>query len=357
MYISTMKSKANNATKAAKANIARDPRAPAAASPLLVTPGRLAIAVVLLAIVFFLPQGGRFLLSLANTAAITAIGAMGLTVLIGTAGLLSLGQAAFLAIGAFTAALLVSYTGAGFLVALLAAGVCAALIGIVIAAATARTAGIYLAVGTLALQFVVELLLTDVEVKLTAALGFQMEAPELLGLAIDSEKAWWFLLCALMFAIWLALRWIVRGQSGRNWVCMREHAAVANSLGISVIRSRMAVFALSSFIAGIAGALHGYYIGTVQITNYSLHLSIVYLTVVVLGRLGSIGGAIWAAAFITALPHMLSWLLRALGVDVISRGAGVENIALGLILMLVLLRVPRRVLALVRNGVKSGEKK
>ena len=344
MIISTMKS---------KADIAYDPQAPAAGSLPQVTPGRIAIAAALLAVVFFLPQGGRFLLSLANTAAITAIGAMGLTVLVGTAGLLSLGQAAFLALGAFTAALLVSYTGAGFLATLLSGGVCAALIGIVIAAATARTAGIYLAVGTLALQFVVELLLTDVEVKLTAALGFQMAPPVLLGLAIDTEKAWWFLLCGLMFAIWLTLRWIVRGQPGRNWVCMREHAAVANSLGISVIRSRMAVFALSSFVAGVAGALHGYYIGTVQITNYSLHLSIVYLTVVVLGRLGSIGGAIWAAAFVTALPHMLSWLLRTMGVDVTSRGAGVENIALGLILTLVLLRAPQRVLKLVRGGEKK----
>src|SRR3546814_10946710 len=76
---------------------------------------------------------------------------------------------------------------------------------------------------------------------------------------------------------------------------MKENSAVASSLGISVTRSRMAVFALSSFVAGMAGVLHGFYVGTVQITNYSLHLSIIYLTIVVLGRAGSIGGAIWAA--------------------------------------------------------------
>ncbi len=345
MLISTMKTKVD-AGEDSQADRTRNRKS--------ITLGRLAIAAVLLAIIFLLPQGGRFWLALANIAAITAISAMGLTILVGTAGLLSLGQAAFLAIGAFSSALLVSYIEVGFLFSLFIGGASAALVGIIIAAATARTAGIYLAVGTLALQFVVELMLTDVEVKLTAALGFQMEPPVILGLVIDTERRWWFLLCAVMIATWLTLRWIVRGQQGRNWVCMREHTAVANSLGISVTHSRMAVFALSSFIAGVAGALHGYYIGTVQITNYSLHLSIVYLTVVVLGRLGNIGGAIWAAAFITVLPHVLSWLLRTMGIDVISRGAGMENIAVGLILILVLLRVPQRIL-LTLTRVKEKE--
>lgn len=307
---------------------------------------RFVLAAVVLAVVALPPMGGSFLLTLANSAAITALAAMGLTVLTGTAGLLSLGQAAFLAIGGFTAALLVKYTGAGLLTCLVAGGVCAAWLGIVVAAATVRTAGIYLAVGTFALQYVVELLLSDVEVKLTAAVGFQMPAPTLLGWSIDTERAWWFVLCAFVVAFWALLRWLVRGHVGRSWVCAREHPAVATSLGISVMRCRTSAFALSSFTAGVAGALHGFYVGTVQITNYSLHLSIVYVTVVVLGGPGRLGGAIWAAVLVTVLPHALSWLLRTLGVDVISRGAGAESIALGLILALVLLHVPQRLLAL-----------
>src|SRR3546814_907880 len=243
--------------------------------------------------ILYVPTQGLFWLSLANLSAITAIGAMGLTVLVGTAGLLSLGQAAFLAIGGFTAAFPVTYTGLGFLACLVLGGTAAALVGVVVSAATTRTIGIYLAVGTLALQYVVEIILSDVEVKLTAALGFQMGMPSVLGWEISTERAWWYLLCLMAFMVWGGLRAIVRGQPGRNWVCMKENSAVASSLGISVTRSRMAVFALSSFVAGMAGVLHGFYVGTVQITNYSLHLSIIYLTIVVLGRAGSIGGAIW----------------------------------------------------------------
>src|SRR3546814_3154449 len=102
---------------------------------------------------------------------------------------------------------------------------------------------------------------------------------------------------------------------------MKENSAVASSLGISVTRSRMAVFALSSFVAGMAGVLHGFYVGTVQITNYSLHLSIIYLTIVVLGRAGSIGGAIWAAVVITIMPQFLSWLMRAMDISSVGYGA------------------------------------
>lgn len=313
-------------------------------------PAKILLAVLLILFVLYLPSGGLYWLTLANLAAIAGIGAMGLTVLIGTAGLLSLGQAAFLAIGGFTAALLVTFSGAGFVTCLVVGGSAAALVGVVVAAATARTVGIYLAVGTLALQYVVEILLSDVEVKVTSALGFQMQVPRILGWEIATEQSWWYVLCVMVFGFWLLLRWIVRGQPGRNWVCIRENAAVASSLGISVIKSRMAVFALSSFVAGVAGVLHGFYLGTVQITNYSLHMSIVYLTIVVLGRPGSVGGALWAAAFITVLPQLLSWFMRVLGVDVISYGAGAESIALSLILALFLLQIPQRILTKIRSG-------
>ena len=99
---------------------------------------------------------------------------------------------------------------------------------------------------------------------------------------------------------------------------------------------------------GTIGVLHGYYVGTVQVTNYSLHLSIVYLTVIVLGGPGRLGGAIWAAVLVTILPHALNWALRKVGVDAIGGAAGVENIALGLILIVVLLGAPQRLWALLR---------
>lgn len=291
---------------------------------------------------------GPFALKLANTAAVTAIAAMGLTVLTGTAGLLSLGQAAFLAIGAFTGALMFKFLGTNVAVNVLAGGLVAALIGVVVASATVRTVGIYLAVGTFALQHVIELFLTDVEVKLTQAMGFQMPAPSFLGVSISTEVHWWIVLSINVLLVWAVLRWIVRGHVGRTWVLARDQPAVAATLGISVSLSRMAAFALCAFMGGTIGVLHGYYVGTVQVTNYSLHLSIVYLTVIVLGGPGRLGGAIWAAVLVTVLPHAIHWTLRQLGVDAIGSAAGVENIALGLILIGVLLGAPQRFVSLLR---------
>jgi branched-chain amino acid transport system permease protein len=190
--------------------------------------------------------------------------------------------------------------------------------------------------------------LTDVEVKVTQAMGFQMPAPSLLGYEISSEAQWWVVLAINVLLVWAVLRWIVRGHVGRTWVLARDQPAVAATLGISVPRSRMAAFALCAFMGGTVGVLHGYYVGTVQVTNYSLHLSIVYLTVIVLGGPGRLGGAIWAAVLVTILPHALSWALRQSGVDTVG-AAGVENIALGVILIVVLLGAPQRLWALLRS--------
>lgn len=312
---------------------------------------RLAVYAALLAALVAAPLliPGSFILTLANSAAITAIAALGLTVLTGTAGLLSLGQAGFLAVGAFTSAMLVKYLGAGFLTCLLAGAAVAAVIGAIVAAATVRAVGLYLAVGTLALQYTLELLLTDVEVKLTSAVGFEMPAPKIFGFEVVGPAAWWVLLCSAVLLCWLLLRWVMRSHVGRSWIVARDNPVVAQALGVSILRSRTSAFALSAAVAGLAGALHGFYIGTVQITNYTLHLSIVYLTVIVLGGPGRLFGAIWAAALITLLPQVMSWVLRTLGVDVIARGAGAENMLLGLILIFVLLKVPQWVSALLQG--------
>src|SRR3546814_16590138 len=113
-------------------------------------------------------------------------------------------------------------------------GTAAALVGVVVSAATTRTIGLYLAVGTLALQYVVEIILSDVEVKLPAALGFQMGMPSVLGWAISTERAWWYLLCLVAFMVWGGFLSILLGQPGRTWLCLQVYSGVSLSLGFSV---------------------------------------------------------------------------------------------------------------------------
>lgn len=289
-----------------------------------------------------------YVLHLVNLAGLTAVSAMALTVLVGTAGLLSLGQAAFLAVGAFSAGVLAQTFDVGFLPAVLLAGMVGLAVGGVVAVATARTAGIYLAVGTFALQYVVELVLTDVEVAFTGASGFLLSPPRLFGLEVATETAWSVLIGVLLVAVLLLLRWIVRSPLAHALQYAAHNPTVAAALGISVFGARASAFMLTAFVASATGAVQGYYAGVVQIGSFPLHLSIIYITIVVLGGPGRLWGALIAAYFITFLPHVLAAVLRAADIDTV-RGASLEYIALGGILILALLRIPERVAAWLRN--------
>lgn len=287
---------------------------------------------------------GTFGLHMANVGTIMACGAMALTVLVGQAGLLSLGHAAFMAIGAFTAGYLASQFSLDLSVAILCAGVVGMVFGGITALATARAVGLYLAVGTLALQYVVELVLTDVEVKATGATGFLLTTTHLFGFEVRSETQWLVCTIGLAILIFLLLRWITLSHVGRTWISARDNQTIATALGISIPRTRVSVFMLTSFIAAGVGALQGYYGGVVQIANFPLRLSIIYLAIVVLGRPGSLAGAIAASYFIAVLPHALESGLMKVGLGA-GTGAGIEDLALGIILCLGLLRVPQRIWA------------
>ena len=297
---------------------------------------------------------GDYGMHVANTGLILGIAAMALTTLMGPAGLLSLGEAAFLAIGAFTAGYLATAHDFGFLAATAAAGLAAMAAGGLVALATVRALGLYLAIGTFALQYVVELILTDVEVKWTQAVGILMPVPSVLGFEIVGETRWWGLNVVVAVLVYGVLAWVRRGHVGRAWIAARDEATVASALGISLAWCRVSAFALTSFIAGIAGALHGYYAGIVQITSFPLHLSIVFVTICVLGGLGSLPGAVAAAYVVVILPHALQMLMAQVGLDAESGRAGVENIALGVILGAVLLRAPQRLVSLARRAPAGG---
>lgn len=308
---------------------------------------KIAAAVALVALVPLVL--GPFGMRVANLGLIMGISAMALTLLLGQGGLLSLGHAAFMAIGAFTAGLLATRYGLGFLPSLLAAGVVGAIVGVFVALITVRTFGLYLAIGTFALQYVVELLLTDVEVKLTYAVGLIMPTPSILGFELASDASWWFFNAAVAVIVYAMIQWTLRGHIARAWVSGRDNPTVTAAMGISMIYCRVSIFALASFVAGLAGALHGYYGGIVQIMNYPLHLSIVYVTIVVLGGLGNMLGAVVAAYCILLLPHVLEKVLGLLGFTVMSGGTALESIGLGAILVLFLLKAPQRFMARVRR--------
>lgn len=297
---------------------------------------------IYIAALFMVPAlSGKFAMQLFNIGGLMAVAAMALTVLTGTAGLLSLGHAAFLGIGAFSAGLLATLLDWPFAATIMSAALIGLAIGAVVAVATLRTAGLYLAVGTFALQAVVAIVLVDIEVKVTAATGILMPVPSMFGWAVRDLTDWWYVVATAMLLTYLLLRWQVDSHVGRAWISSRDNPTVAAAMGISLLKARGSVFMLTSAITSASGAIAGYYFGIVQAGNYDLHLAIKYITIIALGGLGSLPGAIVAAYAILLLPHGLSFAFRNFGIDPTTNAAGSENIALAIILVVALLRVPQ----------------
>lgn len=302
----------------------------------------IAATAVLLAIA--LPWvAGSFGVSLAISGALLALAAMPLTVLTGTAGLLSLGQAAFLGIGGYCAGFLAYRFGLGLTLAIPAAAVLGLGVGAIIALVTWRVAGLYLAVGTFALQVLLQPVLQNIDVAVTDSTGFVLRDPSLFGVALNSPTRWWYALVLLGALVYAWLVWLQRTQVGRIWVVLRDVPTAASVLGISRARARLGVFAMTSALTAGAGALGSYYYGTAQSGAYTLHQAVLLLTIVALGGAGSLIGAVLAAFFMTLLPPATGWLLEYAGgwLDT-SRAGGVETILVGLVLMVSLIVRARR---------------
>lgn len=292
---------------------------------------------------------GDYGLHLAVSGGILAIGGMSLTVLTGTAGLLSLGQAAFMAVGAFTAALLATQLGLGLLPAVAVAAALGLGLGGLLALLTLRVSGLYLAVATFGFHYVVEIVASDIEIKVTHASGFLLDPPVVLGFVVNSQLRWWGLVLVALALVWTALSFLRRGHVGRAWTFLREDPSAATVFGISQVRARAAVFTLTSAITAAAGVLSAYHLGNVQAGSYSIHMAVAFLTIVALGGPGSLRGALIASYVVLLLPVAIDGALRALNIPAAAHVAGIENIALGTILAASLLKAPSRVLAWLRR--------
>jgi branched-chain amino acid transport system permease protein len=291
---------------------------------------------------------GDLVLHLAVSGGLLSLAAMPLTVLVGSAGLPSLGTAAFLCVGAFTAGILSNNLGLGLLPAVVVSGVLGLMCGTLVATTTLRVSGLYLAVGTLALQRAMGVIATDLDLKLTYSAGFMLDDPDLFGFHINSLQRWWAFIAVLMLFVFVAFRYLQKSHIGREWALLRTHPAAAAALGISMTKSRIQIFALTSAVITVVGVIDAYHLSNVQAGTYTLDLAIVYLTISALGGAGNVAGAIAASYLIVLLPQLVQFLLALFSIDATSRAAGFESIAIGSMLIMALLRVPQRMLAKLR---------
>jgi branched-chain amino acid transport system permease protein len=246
---------------------------------------------------------GEYPLSLINLCLIAIVGALGLNILLGYTGQISIGQGAFMSVGAYTAANLIVRLGLPFWITIPAGGLMAALVGMLVGIPSLRVKGIYLAIATLAAQFIIEWTINHVHwISGSIQASIEIPRPRFFGMPLDSEaRIYIFLLAFVLLAIVATLN-LVRSRIGRAFVAIRDQDIAAEIIGINIFRYKLYAFAISSFYAGVAGALESYYLGIANYEQFQLDVSIDYLAMVIIGGLGSVLGSIFGAVFITLLP-------------------------------------------------------
>jgi branched-chain amino acid transport system permease protein len=266
--------------------------------------GRLALLVAALLV---LPVfASSFYLSVATSIALAVPGALALSLLTGVAGQISLGNAAFMGIGATTAAVLATETGLPFLLIVPTAALVTGLIGMIVGIPSLRVRGLYLIIATLALHFVMVYGFRRVQGALVGEAGFILPRASVEAFTFSSTRSWYYLLLAFAGVVTLAHVNIVRSRMGRAWLAIRERDIAAEILGVPVGLYKIKAFGFTSAIIGTQGALAAYYIGVVSYDTFTLHLAIAYVAMIIIGGLGSHVGAIYGAIFVTALPYILN---------------------------------------------------
>jgi branched-chain amino acid transport system permease protein len=243
---------------------------------------------------------------------LAGIGAIALMLLTGYAGQISLGHAGLLAAGAFTAGILFKELNAPFWVTLPAAALVGALLGVVFGLPSLRLRGLYLAVSTLALHFLVVYLGGEYEAKRGFSTGILVDPPTLGSWTITGGRTWYFILGLAVAATLIVCLNLLRSGTGRAWAAIRANETVAEALGIGVAAHKLLAFVISSALTALAGALFAYYRGFVSVEAFSLFLSIQYVAMIIIGGIGSVLGAILGAMFVTLFPYGIEAGLRAL---------------------------------------------
>lgn len=267
---------------------------------------------------------GRYELSLLINIGFLGIAALGLNILVGFTGQISIGHAAFFGLGAFASAWLHETLHVPVMLCIPLAGLITALVGLVFGAPAARLKGLYLAIATLAAQFILEDFFARARWFTGGVAGRVTESPEILGFRFDSDETYFYLVLAYVIVMFLGAANLMRSRDGRALVAVRDHYLSAEMMGINLAYYRTLSFGIASFYAGIGGALYAHYLLFVSVEAFNILFSIQFLGMVIIGGLGSVMGSLMGAAFMVMLPEVTQW-----GADALAGGAIDRALRLG----------------------------
>ncbi|OPF92547.1 hypothetical protein I8G32_04175 [Rhodopseudomonas palustris] len=278
---------------------------------------------------------------------IFGIAALGLNILVGFTGQISIGHAAFFLLGAYTSAYLNNHFPIPVFFAIPLAGLVTALVGLVFGVPAARLKGLYLVIATLAAQYILIDFFSRAEWFSGGSVPAMANPFSLFGYVLQGDKQYFYVVLAYLLVSYILVTNLIRTRDGRALVAVRDHYLSAEIMGINLTKYRTLSFALAAFFAGIAGALYAHYQLVVSNEGFGIERSILFLAMIIIGGIGSISGTLMGTAFVVLLPETMEWLSSGLKGSAIDRALELNNnltflreIAIGLIIILFLVFEP-----------------
>ncbi|MFA7412923.1 MAG: branched-chain amino acid ABC transporter permease [Rhizobium sp.] len=299
----------------------------------------LGVALVAVAPLFF----SNYILSQLIMIGIYGIAALGLNVLTGMTGQISLGHGAFFGFGAFASAWFAA-KGVPVVFAIPMAGLLTMAVGMIFGVPAARLKGLYLAIATLASQYILEDFFARANWFTGGTSGSLAETASVFGFQLNSDARYLYLVLFWVVVSFLGVANLSRTRDGRALVAVRDHYLSAEIMGINLTRYRILSFGISSFFAGVAGALYGHYLGFVSAEGFTIILSIEFLAIIIIGGLGSVSGSLLGAAFILLLPQAMEMLASTLAIvfPALTQGtAYIKQMSIGAAIILFLVLEPQ----------------
>jgi len=307
------------------------------------------VAFVFAAVAFYTTTGSSYSIYVLDTILLAAIGAFALDLLMGTGGQVSIGNAAFLAVGAYTT-VWATQTGVAFPFDVILAGVVAGLVGLVVGVPALRIRGMYLALATLAAFYIVGFFVQQYQSKKAGAVGFFL-TPVFSGDIFQQQTSWAWLLAAILALTILVLSWLRSGRSGRAWRMIRDHELASSSMGIPVARYKLILFVISSAIIGTQGGLTARFTGSVTHESFTLALSISAVAMILIGGLDTAAGPLVGAAVIMTLPLLVPQVVGAFAssASISADAGGYSQIVYGVLIVVFIVGAPKGLSGLINK--------
>ena len=284
-----------------------------------------------------------YLLDVGNRIGIAIIGAIGLNILTGFTGLISLGNAAFMAIGAFSAGYLGIRFNLPFYLCIPLAGMVTAILGMVVGIPSLRIKGLYLAMATLAAHFIVEFLIVKWESVTGGVAGLSIPTPMLGSLALDNDRKIFYLIYIVVVVAVLFSRNLFRTKPGKAFIAIRDQAISAEVMGVNLLKYKLMSFGISSYFVGTAGALMAYQAKIISPETFPITVAIDQLGMIIIGGMGSILGSIFGAVFITLLPELLRLVTTAMSASypqLVTVFSSLKELVFGILVIVFLIFEP-----------------